>query len=46
MAIEQKYPQKKKAPPVIENFEFPETPEGKPKINIKTSKAGDINDST
>lgn len=41
-AIEQKYPQKKKTPPV-EDFEFPEISETKPKVK---TKVGDKNDST
>ena len=41
-AVEQKYPQKKKVPPV-EEYEFHEVQEAKPKV--KTKKVGDNNDS-
>lgn len=41
-AVEQKYPQKKKKAPV-EDYEFPEVQETKPKV--KTKKVGDNNDS-
>ena len=41
-AVEQKYPQKKKEPPV-EEYEYPEVQEAKPKV--KTKKVGDNNDS-
>ena len=40
--IEQKYPQTKKEPPV-EEYEYPEVQEAKPKV--KTKKVGDMNDS-
>ncbi|WP_369682966.1 VirD4-like conjugal transfer protein, CD1115 family [Ruminococcus flavefaciens] len=42
-AVERKYPQKKKEPPV-ENYEFPDVQETKPKV--KTKKVGDNDDST
>ncbi len=42
-AVEQKYPQKKKAPPA-EKYDFPDMQETKPKV--KTKKVGDKNDST
>lgn len=42
-AVERKYPQKKKESPV-ENYEFPDVQETKPKV--KTKKVGDNNDST
>ena len=42
-AVEQKYPQKKKAPPA-EKYDFPNMQETKPKV--KTKKVGDKNDST
>ena len=41
-AVERKYPQKKKEPPV-ENYEFPDVQETKPKV--KTKKVGDNDDS-
>lgn len=41
-AVERKYPQKKKESPV-ENYEYPEVQEAKPKV--KTKKVGDNNDS-
>lgn len=42
-AVEQKYPQKKKAPPA-EEYDIPDMQETKPKV--KTKKVGDKNDST
>ena len=39
-AVEQKYPQKKKAPPVIEDFDFPDEIKDKPKINVNKNGGG------